>query len=94
LSAINSMNTFVMGLLIKRCAAVMAYATDVTVNRSASLTRFLHANRFPPRIKSGAGFRWKTLGLKFPSRCAIFGQRAIRQRFGQMPAADFFRSHC
>src|ERR1700716_1986614 len=25
------------------------------------LTRFLHANRYPPRIKSGAGFRSKTL---------------------------------
>jgi hypothetical protein len=25
------------------------------------LTRFLDANRSPPRIKSGAGFRWKTL---------------------------------
>src|SRR5258707_7710023 len=25
------------------------------------LTRFLHANRCPPRIKSGAGFRSKTL---------------------------------
>jgi len=25
------------------------------------LTHFLHANRYPPRIKSGAGFRWKTL---------------------------------
>jgi len=25
------------------------------------LTRFLDANRHPPRIKSGAGFRWKTL---------------------------------
>jgi hypothetical protein len=24
------------------------------------LTRFLHANRCPPRIKSGAGFRSKT----------------------------------
>jgi hypothetical protein len=29
------------------------------------LTRFLDANRFPPRIKSGAGFRLKTL---YPSR--------------------------
>jgi len=25
------------------------------------LTGFLHANRYPLRIKSGAGFRWKTL---------------------------------
>src|SRR5882724_9727837 len=25
------------------------------------LTRFLHANRYPPRIKCGAGFRSKTL---------------------------------
>src|SRR5882672_3866193 len=25
------------------------------------LTRFLHANRHPPRIASGAGFRFKTL---------------------------------
>jgi hypothetical protein len=25
------------------------------------LTRFLDANRYPSRIKSGAGFRWKTL---------------------------------
>jgi hypothetical protein len=25
------------------------------------LTGFLDANRFPPRIKSGAGFRWQTL---------------------------------
>jgi hypothetical protein len=25
------------------------------------LTRFLHANRPPRRIESGAGFRWKTL---------------------------------
>jgi hypothetical protein len=25
------------------------------------LTRFLHASRYPPRIKSGGGFRWKTL---------------------------------
>jgi hypothetical protein len=25
------------------------------------LTRFLDANPPPPRIKSGAGFRWKTL---------------------------------
>jgi hypothetical protein len=25
------------------------------------LTRFLHANRYPPRIKPGAGFRSKTL---------------------------------
>src|ERR1019366_1730790 len=28
---------------------------------SSFLTRFLHANRYPPRIKSGAGFRSKTL---------------------------------
>jgi hypothetical protein len=25
------------------------------------LTRFLYESRYPPRIKSGAGFRWKTL---------------------------------
>jgi hypothetical protein len=25
------------------------------------LTRFLYANRYPPRIKCGAGFRWETL---------------------------------
>jgi hypothetical protein len=25
------------------------------------LTRFLYANRYPPRIKCGAGFRLKTL---------------------------------
>ena len=29
--------------------------------RSSFFTRFLHANRYPPRIKSGAGFRLKTL---------------------------------
>src|SRR4029453_1588688 len=28
------------------------------------LTRFLHANRYPPRIKSGAGFCSKTLWPK------------------------------
>jgi hypothetical protein len=28
--------------------------------RFFDLTRFLDANRFPPRIKSGAGFRLKT----------------------------------
>src|SRR3954464_2018688 len=29
------------------------------------LTRFLDANRSPPRIKSGAGFRWKMLWCLF-----------------------------
>jgi len=29
------------------------------------LTRFLHANRYPPRIKSGAGFRSKTLYQRY-----------------------------
>ena len=29
------------------------------------LMRFLHANRYPPRIKSGAAFRWKTLWRLF-----------------------------
>jgi hypothetical protein len=27
------------------------------------LTRFLHANQYPPRIKCGTGFRWKTLWI-------------------------------
>jgi hypothetical protein len=31
------------------------------VRRMRRLTRFLDANRLPPRIKSGAGFRLKTL---------------------------------
>jgi hypothetical protein len=32
-------------------------------SRFFDVTRFLDANRFPPRIKSGAGFRLKTLQL-------------------------------
>jgi hypothetical protein len=37
----------------------------LNLNRGSSLyvlTRFLYANRYPPRIKCGAGFRSKTLG--------------------------------
>jgi hypothetical protein len=29
--------------------------------QSLVLTRFLYPNRYPARIKCGAGFRWKTL---------------------------------
>ena len=30
------------------------------------LTRFLDANRYPPRIECGAGFRWTTLRYRAP----------------------------
>jgi hypothetical protein len=42
------------------------------------LTRFLDANRPPPRIKSGAGFRLKTLQApKSRMSCPEIGQAAI-----------------
>ena len=44
---------------------VMLEPFPFRLNRNGALflvlTRFLRANRYPPRIKSGAGFRWKTL---------------------------------
>jgi len=60
--------------------------------RILDLTGFLQTNRFPPRIKSGAGFRSKTLGTKArgsgarsaePSRCL--------RLFGKAPLPDCFR---
>jgi hypothetical protein len=41
------------------------------------LTRFLHANRFPPRIKSGAGFRLKTLYSTLPIFFTAATSRAL-----------------
>jgi hypothetical protein len=43
-------------------------ATVGTVALDLYLTRFLHANRYPPRIKSGAGFRSETL---WPARQCV-----------------------
>jgi hypothetical protein len=44
--------------------------------------RLLHANRYPPRIKSGAGFRWKMLSAPHTAavtaRCAITLTRLAR----------------
>jgi hypothetical protein len=44
--------------------------------------RLLHANRYPPRIKSGAGFRWKMLSAPYTAavtaRCAITLTRLAR----------------
>src|SRR5437016_8998737 len=44
------------------CGAADAWFNGATASAMSSfLTRFLHANRCPPRIASGAGFRLKTL---------------------------------
>ena len=53
------------------------------------LTRFLHANRYPPRIKCGAGFRLKTLrwlrSLRFSASAPAFP--AGRPRAAACPSA-------
>jgi hypothetical protein len=50
--------------LARQSSADYALSNPIESERSSSfivLTRFLRANRYPPRIKCGAGFRWKTL---------------------------------
>ena len=49
-----------MSWLSKTASAKIAKIT-ASLFRSDWMTRFPDANRSPPRIKSGAGFRWKTL---------------------------------
>jgi hypothetical protein len=48
------------------------------------LTRFLRANRYPPRIKSGAGFRWKTLRIATDR-----DEAAMAQEFSRRSIAGF-----
>src|SRR5215204_255378 len=60
--------------------------TRISPPRAFRLTRFLDANRWPPRIKSGAGFRSKTLWSS--PECVLPAPRVRRYKWGMIEQAS------